>query len=285
VWKLGDIVHSTPVSISKPPDNFHMIYADESYQFFYSAFKNRETVVYVGANDGMLHAFTSWKYDTATHQYSKPEGVNAGTDEEIGDELWAYIPQSLLRHLKWLPNPDCTHVFYVDLKPKVFDAKILPDDTHYSDSDHDDNWGTFVLIGLSTGGKQISATGDFNYDGTVGNTETRTFTPSFALIDVAKPREPRLMWGKSFAGLGMTTSVPAIVRVQDQWFAVFGSGPTNYHGTSTQRGHVFVVNLKTGLPYKSGTNDWLFETAESSAFMNSPVSVDVDLNYNVDAVY
>jgi type IV pilus assembly protein PilY1 len=283
VWKLGDIVQSTPVSISKPPDNFHIIYSDESYQFFYDAFKNRETVVYVGANDGMLHAFTSWKYDATSHQYSKPEG--AGTSEAIGDELWAYIPQSLLPHLKWLPDPNYTHVFYVDLKPKVFDAKILPDDTHYTDDGDEDNWGTFVLVGLNMGGKQISATGDFDYSGTVGSTESRTFTPSFALLDVTEPRNPRLMWEKTFAGLGMTTSVPAIVRVKDQWFAVFGSGPTNYDGSSSQRAHVFVVDLKTGAPYKSASNDWLFETAESSAFMNSPVSLDVDLNYNVDAVY
>jgi type IV pilus assembly protein PilY1 len=283
VWKLGDIVQSTPVSISKPPDNFHMIYADESYQFFYDAFKNRETVVYVGANDGMLHAFTSWKYDASHHQYVQPDG--AGTYEDIGDELWAYIPQSLLPHLKWLPDPNYTHVFYVDLKPKVFDAKILPDDTHYTDSDSDDNWGTFVLVGLNLGGKQISATGDFNYDGTVGANETRTFTPSFALLDVTEPRSPRLMWERAYAGLGLTTSVPAIVRVRDKWFAVFGSGPTAYDGSSTQKAHVFVVDLKTGVPYKSGTNDWLFETAESYAFLNSPVSLDVDLNYNVDAVY
>ena len=280
-WKLGDIVHSTPVSISKPPDNFHMIYSDESYQFYYDAFKNRETMVYVGANDGMLHAFTSWKYDAISHQYSPPEG--AGMYEAIGDELWAYIPQSLLPHLKWLPYPDYTHVFYVDLKPKVFDAKILPDDTHYTDSGNEDNWGTFVLIGLNMGGKQISAAGDFNDDGI--STESRTFTPSFALLDVTEPRNPRLIWEKTFAGLGMTTSVPAIVRVRDKWFAVFGSGPTNYDGSSSQRAHVFVVDLKTGAPYKSGSNDWLFETADSSAFMNSPVSLDVDLNYNVDAVY
>jgi len=284
-WKLGDIVHSTPVSISKPPDNFHMIYSDESYQFYYDAFKNRETVVYVGANDGMLHAFTSWKYNASLRQYERPSG--AGPYEDIGDELWAYIPQSLLPHLKWLADPNYTHVFYVDLKPKVFDAKILPDDTHYTDDDgtlsNRKNWGTFVLVGLNMGGKQISATGDFNGDGI--STESRTFTPSFALIDVTEPREPRLMWERTYAGLGMTTSVPAIVRVKDKWFAVFGSGPTNYDGSSSQRAHVFVVDLETGAPYKSGTNDWLFETAESSAFMNSPVSLDVDLNYNVDAVY
>jgi type IV pilus assembly protein PilY1 len=53
-----------------------------------------------------------------------------------------------------------------------------------------------------------------------------------------------------------------------------------------------VVDLKTGDAYPnlsqfaSGTTDaWLFETSEFNAFMNSPVSLDKDLNYNVDAVY
>ncbi|MBW1683371.1 MAG: hypothetical protein JRJ83_18515 [Deltaproteobacteria bacterium] len=70
MWKLGDIVHSTPVSVSKPPDNYHIIYSDESYQAYYDAFKDRETVIYVGSNDGMLHAFTSWQYtDSGVSRY------------------------------------------------------------------------------------------------------------------------------------------------------------------------------------------------------------------------
>jgi len=285
VWKLGDIVNSTPVLISKPPDNFHVIYGDESYQAYYNAFKNRETVVYVGANDGMLHAFTSWQYDSSTKQYTQPA---IGT-EGIGDELWAYIPQGLLPHLKWLPTNDYTHVYYVDLKPKVFDAKILPDDTHYSDPDADPNWGTFLLVGFNLGGGEISVTSDFNYDGddTDAN-DTRTFDPSYVCIDVTDPRNPRLLWERSYQDLEMTASIPTIVKVKDKWFAVFGSGPFECscdESTTTKNGHIFVVDLKTGNPYQSGGNDWLFETNESKAFMNSPVSLDKNLNYNVDGIY
>jgi type IV pilus assembly protein PilY1 len=281
VWKLGDIVHSTPVSVAKPPDNFHVIYSDESYQDYFNAFKDRETVVYVGANDGMLHAFTSWQYDETSQQYAKPSG--ADSSEQIGDELWAYIPQSLLPHLKWLPSPNYTHVYYVDLKPKVFDAKILPDDAHYTDTDTDDNWGTILLCGLNTGGKHIQAQGDFNSDSI--DTEIRDFYPSYLCMDVTDPRNPKLLWERTYTDLEMTTSTPAIVRVGDKWFAVFGSGPSDYDGSSSKKGHVFVVDLKTGNPYGSGTNDWLFETGESNAFMNSPVSIDKDLNFNVDALY
>jgi len=283
VWKLGDIVHSTPVSISKPVENYHIIYRDESYGEFYNQFKDRETVVYVGANDGMLHALTSWQYDQTTNEYVRPSG--APSSEHIGEELWAYIPQTLLPHLKWLADPDYTHVYYVDLKPKVFDAKILPDDTHYADSDGEDNWGTFILLGLRMGGKHIWSEGD--YDDGSGSTvhETRQFYPTYTLIDVTEPRDPRVIWERSYSDLGMSMSVPAIVKVKNKWFAVFGSGPENYDGTSSKKGHIFVVDLKTGEPYKNGTNDWLFETSESNAFMNSPVSLDKDLNYNVDVIY
>ena len=283
VWKLGDIVHSTPVSVSRPVENYHLIYSDRSYETFYKQYKDRETVVYVGANDGMLHAFTSWQYNQGTNQYVRPLG--APSSENIGDELWAYIPQTLLPHLKWLADPDYTHVYYVDLKPKVFDAKILPDDTHYTDSDTEDNWGTFLLVGLRMGGKHIWAEGD--YDDGSGNvvSETRHFYPTYICMDVTEPRNPRLLWERSYSDLEMTMSIPTIVKVKDKWFAVFGSGPEDYDGTSSKKGHVFVVDLKTGEPYKNGTDDWLFETSESNAFMNSPVALDKGLNYNVDAIY
>jgi type IV pilus assembly protein PilY1 len=284
-WKLGDIVHSTPVSVSKPPDRFHHIYSDESYQNYYDAFKDRETVVYVGANDGMLHAFTSWQYSGTNMAYSQP----SSTSDAIGAEIWAYVPQGLLPHLKWLPHMDYTHVYYVDMKPKVFDAKILADESHYSDSDSDDNWGTFILCGFNLGGGHISVVSDFNGDGDVTDSgDDRDFVPTYFLLDITEPRAPKLLWERSYQDLEMSASSPAIVKVKEKWFAVFGSGPSSCEcdsSTTSKNGHVFVVDLKTGNPYQSGGNDWLFETGESRAFMNSPVSLDKNLNYNVDAIY
>jgi type IV pilus assembly protein PilY1 len=282
VWKLADIVNSTPVSVNRPVENYHIIYSDESYQAYLNASLNRETIVYVGANDGMLHAFTSWEYDSTNKIFNKPAAA-PGT-ESIGDEIWAYIPQPLLPHLKWFPSPDYTHVYYVDLKPKVFDAKILPDDTYLVDADSDDNWGTFLLLGLNMGGKYIPVTDDFDYDAATPDT-TRDFQPTYTLLDVTDPRNPRVLWERTYTDLELGTSFPAIVRVKDQWFAVFGSGPSDYDGTSNKNGHVFVVDLKTGNPYGSGGNDWLFETGEAKAFMNFPVSLDEGLNFSVDAIY
>jgi type IV pilus assembly protein PilY1 len=290
VWKLGDIVHSTPVSVSRPPDNFHLIYGDQSYEQYYNTFRDRETVVYVGANDGMLHAFSSWDYDPDNRAFNRPDAVPG--DEQIGSEIWAYIPQSLLPHLKWLPSVNYGHVYYVDLRPKIFDAKILPDDTHYSDTDIDDNWGTILLCGLNLGGGDICVEDVFDEVSEV-STEIRNFSPSYFAIDITEPRKPRLLWEKSYQDLGFSASIPAVIKVKDKWFAVFGSGPTDYDGTSSQEARVFVVDLKTGDAYHdltefaSGTtNGWLFKgTSGVTAFMNSPVSLDKGLNYNVDAVY
>ena len=73
-WILGAFIHSRPVVIH---------YADRS-------------VIYAGANDGMLHAF----------------------DDETGEELWAFIPQNLLSKLKNL-NGEAIQ-FFVDGPPKAY---------------------------------------------------------------------------------------------------------------------------------------------------------------------
>ena len=258
VWKLGDIVYSTPVSIAEPVENYGLLYDDASYQTFYEAYKNRETMVYVGANDGMLHAFTSGYYNAAVKKFEQV----SGTTEQIGDELWAYIPQCLLPHLKWLPSEAYTHVPYVDLKPKVIDVKIFP-----NDAKHPNGWGTVLLCGMNMGGKDIAVAG-------VG-----TFKSSFAALDITDPRDPVLLWERNYANLGLTINAPGVIKVHDQWFGTIGSGPTDYDGTSTHRGRVFIVNLLTGELLK------YFEGNENNAFMNSPVAVDKSLNYSADAIY
>lgn len=298
-WKLGDIVYSSPVIVAAPAERYDQIYADASYRDFYNRYKNRETVVYAGANDGMLHAFTSWYYNRYSTEFTadlpQPDGSTITTTDPIGSELWAYIPQSLLPHLKWLADPDYSHVHYVDLTAKVFDAKILPDNTHYTDSGTDPDWGSFLLVGLNYGGKHIWSNGDYDGDGT---DETRHFYPTYTLIDVTEPRSPRIVWERTYSepasptesanndtDLGLTMNQPSIVKVNDEWFAVFGSGPNDFSVESLRNGHVYVVNLATGAPYQNGANDWLFETNSPRAMMAESSSYDRNLNYSVDSIF
>lgn len=112
-WKLGDIYHSTPVVIGEPS----FFFKENDYPKFYSDNKNREMIIYVGANDGMLHAFKN-------------------TD---GTEKFAIIPKNLLGKLK---NLRITHSFYVDSSPKAYDVYFK----------NESKWKTVLISGERGGG-------------------------------------------------------------------------------------------------------------------------------------
>jgi type IV pilus assembly protein PilY1 len=299
VWKLGDIVRSTPISVAGPIDNYDLIYSDESYLDYLRQYADRETMVYAGANDGMLHAFTHGKYtfDSIANEYGY-EPVDA---TPIGREVWAYIPQSLLPHLKWLADPNYAHTFFVDLQPKVFDARIFT-----PDADHPQGWGTLLLGGLGHGGKSIWAEGDFDDNPGTADVE-RKFYSAYFCIDITNPRTPRLLWERSYDNLGLTTSFPSIMQVGatydsvgglwnvGKWYAVMGSGPhdaigtSDYNGYSDQNGFIFVVDLQTGNLLRRFDTGWpnaVMATAagldKSSDSGTGPIQ---GLTYNVDAVY
>lgn len=291
VWKLGDIARSTPVTVAGGLESYDLIYNDESYLAYIRQVADREQVVYTGANDGMLHAFSHGRYDASS-------GFQQVDSTPIGEEIWAYIPQAVLPHLKWLADPDYGHTFYVDSKPKIFDARIFS-----NDSTHPEGWGTILLVGLGAGGKYIWAEGDFGS----GSDVLRYFNPTYVCMDITDPRNPKLLWERSYENLGMTTSYPVVVHVgtaydsnagtwsKGKWYVAFGSGPkdntgkTDYYGHSDQNGFIFIVDVKTGELSRG------FDTGLANAVMSSPASLDKGsdsgtspikgLTYNVDAVY
>jgi Tfp pilus tip-associated adhesin PilY1 len=267
VWKLSDIIYSTPTVIGKPKENYDLIYGDATYRTFKSQYRNRRIVVYVGANDGMLHAFNAGFYDESTHQFTP------GSGKSLGEELWAYIPHNLLPHLRWLADEDYSHVYYVDLKPKVIDAQIFA-----ADATHPGGWGTVLVCGMRFGGGEISLTDDFDDNPGTADT-TKTFRSAYFALDITNPEvPPTLLWEFTDSNLGFTTSYPAIVFVDQTttlqtWAIAFGSGPTDYDGTSTQSGRTYVVNLKTGTQIGSS-----LITSGANAFMGDPISVDTDIS-------
>lgn len=281
VWKLGDIIYSTPVTVGKPKEQYDMVFGDGTYTAFMQQYQNRRDVVYVGANDGMLHAFNAGTYDPNTRTF------DPGTGHTLGEELWAYVPYQLLPHLKWLTQTDYTHVFYVDLKPKVTDARIFS-----PDADHPGGWGTILIGGLRMGGGGITVTDDFGS----GTSTPRTFQSAYFVLDITNPeRPPVLLWSNNNSNMGFTTSYPAVARVANstggsKWVVVMGSGPTTYLGeriTATPNlfsgadnfGHLFVFDLADGTLIKS------FNNTVSNEFMGDVISLDGNLDYGVDTVY
>jgi len=327
IWRLGDIVHSTPTPIGRPVDNYDLIYRDDTYADFYRLHKNRETVVYTGANDGMLHAFLAGKFSpgapvTGDGASFTVDPLKYGTLGP-GDEIWAYIPQSLLPHLKWLADPgymEGNHVYYVDQKPRIFDARIYEGAATSGHPLYDlwDNmsgpqkaervngWCTVLVGAMRFGGGNITVTGDFDNNGTTADT-TKTFASSYFAIDITDPLKPILLWERSYNGLGFTTSFPAVLKVEDRvinagtpdtvdvqaqhWFLLFGSGPTDYDGTSSQNSSIFLVDMATGNPERtfteltdsSGNNNGT--TLPDDGFMGSPVSIDLTVDYSVNVSY
>lgn len=276
VWKLGDIVYSTPTVVGKALSNFHVIYSDETYAAYYSQYKERDTMVYIGANDGMLHAFWAGKYcegdNTATSGKEEKGWFSdaSGLATNLGDELWAYIPYNLLPHLKWLTAANYAHVYYVDLKPLVADVQIFT-----ADDDHPEGWGTILVGGMRLGGGPIQVTDDFGS----GN-QIRTFRSAYFALDVTVPESPRLLWEITDAELGFTTSYPTVAKIGSTYYAVFGSGPTTYEGTSAQQARVYVLDLLTG-----GRTIYREITADANSFMSDPVAVDIKMSNNTDVIY
>ena len=332
-WRLGDIVNSTPTVVGRPAENFDLLYYDQTFSSYYSKYKNRRNVVYVGANDGMFHAFNAGFYDQINKAYlTRPKVWDSVSSTyvddttkvnfDLGAEMWAYIPQNLLPHLYWLTKPDYKHVYYNDLKPKVFDANIFANDT-----DHPGGWGTILVGGMRFGGGKINI--DQNHDGNLDVTDDKVMTSAYFVLDITNPEiAPKLLAEFTLPGLGYTTNYPMVVTLRDSgwsnlassptnndWYLLFGSGPANAAGepdttaldeaASDQSGKVFLLNLnKLG----SGTKEVCFMNAagncvkddlttpavfepealvnlDTDSFISDAIGVDWDVDFKTDAIY
>ncbi|MFM2056875.1 MAG: hypothetical protein RLY71_1260 [Pseudomonadota bacterium] len=120
--RLGDIVNASPVHVGKPPFQ----YADAGYSNFVVAQANRTKMLYVAANDGMLHAFSS---------------------DANGFEQWAFIPSAVIQDLWVLADSGYknNHRYFVDASPVLADV--------YDGS----SWHTILVGGLGAGGRAYYA--------------------------------------------------------------------------------------------------------------------------------
>jgi type IV pilus assembly protein PilY1 len=116
---LGDIANGSPAYAGKPP----FLYSDAGYSDYVTAQASRTKVVYVAANDGMLHAF------------------NALT----GAELWAFVPNAVMPNLYKLADKQYSHQYYVDGSPVIADISV------------GGVWKTILIGGLNKGGKAYYA--------------------------------------------------------------------------------------------------------------------------------
>ena len=211
-WFLGPINHSVP-ALMVPPGFPRWLYGTqvtaaerESFADFQKAHQTRQSVLFVGSGDGMLHAFGAgafrhgdnpetpgikenrgyflWeeKNETSPHyceNYSGSKCPNYGT----GRELWAFIPASLMPQLK-------SNLLSAVDRPQINTPPALSD--VYIDTDGDglvDSWRTIVI-------------------GASGNSGDSIFC-----LDVTDPNRPTSLWEFSAIDLSRDPKSQAVVQI------------------------------------------------------------------------
>ncbi|MGB9935505.1 pilus assembly protein [Thermodesulfovibrio yellowstonii] len=259
-WKLGDIIHSTPSVVSDQPVNiYHIKYGDSTYAEFIrqDSYKNRPSLTFVGANDGMLHAF---RVGTIVNQANleKPSKLqNSPTDtgtDKIGREEWAFIPKNAIPYLIWYGKSDYCHVPTVDYRTLVVDAKV------------DGTWKTLLVGAMGFGGKALSS-----------------YSSSVFVLDITDPLNPSLLWEKSLDDQTLTLSFPAVTKIGSSWYVVTGTGPSSPDGTSfSSSTKIYFLNIRDGTLAKDFT---LSLSSNIYAATGDIMPVDVDFDYSDDAIY
>ena len=269
-WKLGDIIHSTPMTVAAPAEGYQFIYHDTSYATFAAKYNKRRNVIYFGSNDGMLHAVNGGFYDTVNKKFclealqadgtcpasEAPANGSAGSPPPLGAELWAYVPYNLQPHLQCLTQDDYKHKYMVDLRPRIFDAQIFFESDGVTSIDQDrypHGWGTILVGGMRLGGVNVDASSDLT---TSDVNDTRHFISSYFIFDITDPEVSPTLLGEftqtssagvfDYVDLGHSTVIPTMSIMKDtnntpatytddtsKWYLVFGSGP---HGPDAMKG-------------------------------------------------
>ena len=218
--KLGDIVHSSPVL--------------------------EEGILYVGANDGMLHAF----------EFSADSG-----DKIKGNEIFAYIPSLVFENLKELANPGYLHRYYVDLTPTVVKGKGLLGG---------EDLNTVLVGGLGKGGH-----GYFALD---------ISAPESMTADNVLWEFPNAAGQDDINDVGFSFSKPLVIRTNsageaESWIVIFGNGYDSANGNAV----LYILDPRTGDIIKKIVAD--NPSVDSANGLSSPVAVDVNADEKVDFVY
>ncbi len=305
VWRLGDIVHSSPVAVGRPDSRYDSRYRDDTYAAFKDHYKDRRQMIYTGSNDGMLHAFNGGFFDQTSSEFSVT-GPGTETEHPLGSEMWAYVPNNLLPHLRWLAEPGYPHVFYVDGIPQVYDVNIFSDD-----ADHPHGWGTILVVGMRMGGGDITFDPNNDLDGDASDDVTTR--SAFVVLDVTNPEKPPALLAElTNEDLGFTTMRPTVIKRRvaqasgtfedapsNQWYLMFGSGPAGdtaatkqqalEAGISNQSARVFFYDLNTLTFVEPDTASpgviSLPVTGSSLGQVGDMASEDWDNDYTDDVVY
>jgi hypothetical protein len=250
-----------PPSIDPPPDEDYPAYALEHQE--------RRGLVWIGANDGMLHAI----------------------DSRLGIEVWAFIPFNLLPKLRAVLDDHAVGNFdyFVDSSPKVADVKV------------DGSWRTYLIVGQGPGGTfyqtfdvtldgiaNAVAPDDGNITNVLGYFDDAASVPFKWSFPGYSSFDPAIQpYGDIAAvasaidkSVGESWSDPAVGQVKDQngkFAVILGSGFLSYtrQQQSNRGGTVagttfYLLDVEDGTVFDSRSvgSDSVAETVDSCAAAN-----------------
>ena len=274
---LGDIVNSSPVWVGGPTVPSSLVTVDalyntalpgiSTYLAFANSYASRTSIVYVGANDGMLHGF------------------RAGNPND-GKEMIAYVPNAVVSSIHPsntsldYSSPNYAHNSYVDATPGTGSL-------YYANA-----WHTWMVGGLGAGG---NATGAINNVTTAGNgvlyaidvTDPTTFQESNAAkLVIGEWSSSNITCANDSnckTKLGSIFGTP-IVRVMHDgnWAVIFGNGRNSANGTAG----IFVMSINKGTGV---ITFYYFDTGSGSAsnmnWIDYATAADLDGDGVVDYIY
>lgn len=219
---LGDIINSGVAYSGAPSANI----SSATYASFVSSVESRTPAVFVGANDGMLHAFN------ATN----------------GNELFAYIPSWLGPKLSALTTPAFVnaHQSYVDGTPTVAEAEVGSAGTAA-------DWKTVLISGTGAGGQGVFA---------LDVTNPAAFSATKVMWEFTNNDDPDMgfVTGRPQILKFRTSAYNATVATY-KWFAVVASGVNNYSAANSSsefsagKPALFLLDLS-----KSAGTNWILDT-------------------------
>jgi len=248
-WKLGDPYHVGLVEVGAPQS----LLTDSAYRTFAedSTINTRTRVVYMHANDGMVHAFNS----------------------DTGKEEWAFIPPNVLNYPRLMGTKLVSYDTWVSDDKRSIPRYLLDGPLIAEDILLNGNYRTVLLGGLGRAGAGLYAlditvpeTPSFlwslenNVYDSQGmlRTENRTFlkwtggngTASSSLNTDASssstvPGRLRLTVSTPFIG---TVDLETLSGLETKWVALLGAGAKNFPALEEDEGGkaVIVLDMKDG---------------------------------------
>ena len=254
---LGDIVHSAPVYVG-PPNRFYYWGSGSphsawtaSYTQFKKTYAARRPIVYVGANDGMLHGFR----------------------DDTGQEVLGFVPSAVFGALNQLTSPNYAHRYYVDSTP-------TENDVYFTGAAQ---WRSVLVGGLGGGGKEIYA-----LNVTDPSTFTESNAKNLVLWEFTAAKAPP--YGDPNLGDTYSRPAIVLLN-NGVWAAVLGNGYNSSCTTQTYCGDamLYVINIETGKLIRkidTGVGPAQDPTGKDRPDGLATVEpVDADSNYTTDYVY